>query len=314
MTTVTASNWVRVTKNNPCPICGKSDWCLTSEDGKSAICARTESDKPAGRAGWLHKLDRSNPLSPPPKPRQPARGSEKAAEDILDKAYGAMLSELHLSETHCANLKHRGLIDGEIHTLGYKSLPVNGRRTVIQKLIAQGIRLTGIPGFWVESGEIRLSGPAGMLIPVKDIKSRIVGLQIRCDSAESGSRYRWLSSRGFFAGCSPGAPVHVARKAASSNSEIWITEGPIKADIAALKLGHVVLAVPGVGNWPGVIPIIRELAPSRVIIAFDMDKLSNAVVNLHTNALIAYLVMRRIRTFEADWDAKFKGLDDLLTT
>jgi len=62
MTTATASKWVRVTKHNPCPICGKPDWCLTSEDGKSAICARTESDKPAGNkgAGWLHTLNSSN--------------------------------------------------------------------------------------------------------------------------------------------------------------------------------------------------------------------------------------------------------------
>ena len=60
-----------------------------------------------------------------------------------------------------------------------------------------------------------------------------------------------------------------------TNGEAWITEGPIKADIASLKLGRVVLAVAGVGNWLGVIPIIRELRPERVIISFDMDKNQN---------------------------------------
>jgi len=87
-----------------------------------------------------------------------------------------------------------------------------------------------------------------------------------------------------------------------------------KADIAALKLARSILAIAGVSNWSGVIPIVRELAPARVIIAFDMDKMTNPAVTLHKDALIACLIRRGIRTFEADWDAEFKGLDDLLTT
>ena len=136
-------------------------------------------------------------------------------------------------------------------------------------------------------------------------------MQIRCDTTENGGRYRWLSSRGYFAGCSPGAPVHVAGPVSTSR-EIWITEGPLKADIVALKLGRVVLAVPGVGNWPGVIPVIREFTPARAIVAFDMDKLTNHAVQLHRDALTTYLIKSGMRTFEADWDQECKGLDDLL--
>lgn len=54
----------RVSKQNPCSICGKSDWCLTAEDGSAAICARIEesSVKQCGDAGWLHILcDNSTP-------------------------------------------------------------------------------------------------------------------------------------------------------------------------------------------------------------------------------------------------------------
>ena len=40
MTTATASKWIHVTKHNPCPICGKPDWCLISKDVEAAICAR----------------------------------------------------------------------------------------------------------------------------------------------------------------------------------------------------------------------------------------------------------------------------------
>lgn len=49
---------LRVTKQNPCPVCGKPDWCLIAEDGSAAICQRIEegSTKRCGDAGWLHVL------------------------------------------------------------------------------------------------------------------------------------------------------------------------------------------------------------------------------------------------------------------
>ena len=49
----------RVSRETPCPVCGKSDWCLVSVDGSAAICARIEdgSTKRCGDAGWLHVFD-----------------------------------------------------------------------------------------------------------------------------------------------------------------------------------------------------------------------------------------------------------------
>lgn len=45
-----------VTRQNPCPICEKPDWCLVSADRSAAICPRVEigSIKRSGDAGWLH--------------------------------------------------------------------------------------------------------------------------------------------------------------------------------------------------------------------------------------------------------------------
>lgn len=68
----------RVNKNNPCPVCGKTDWCLIAEDSSACICARiSEGGTLVGHkgSGWLHKLT-SKPLLPkkyvkpyePPKP------------------------------------------------------------------------------------------------------------------------------------------------------------------------------------------------------------------------------------------------------
>jgi len=86
LTTATASKWVRVNRRNPCPVCCKPDWCIVSQDGKAAICARVESDIPAGNkgAGWIDRLDSAKPL-PPPKPRLEVKQTPKAAPDALDK-------------------------------------------------------------------------------------------------------------------------------------------------------------------------------------------------------------------------------------
>jgi hypothetical protein len=48
----------RVSKRNPCPICGKPDWCLLAQDMSAAICARVEENsvKKCGAAGYLHIL------------------------------------------------------------------------------------------------------------------------------------------------------------------------------------------------------------------------------------------------------------------
>ena len=48
----------RVNKQNPCPVCGKSDWCLVARDGSAAICQRIKdgSVKSCGDAGYLHVL------------------------------------------------------------------------------------------------------------------------------------------------------------------------------------------------------------------------------------------------------------------
>lgn len=52
------NEWVRVTRANPCPICGKPDWCLVHRTGDAAICPRIEDghDRDLGEAGYLHKL------------------------------------------------------------------------------------------------------------------------------------------------------------------------------------------------------------------------------------------------------------------
>ena len=72
--------WIRVSKRNPCPICGRSDWCLLSADGEAVICARVESAHRCGDAGWLHRL--ADPVAPPPPPK-PQTVTHSAVEEYL---------------------------------------------------------------------------------------------------------------------------------------------------------------------------------------------------------------------------------------
>jgi hypothetical protein len=46
----------RVTRREPCEICGKNSWCMVSKDRAVAICARVESPKRISDAGWLHRI------------------------------------------------------------------------------------------------------------------------------------------------------------------------------------------------------------------------------------------------------------------
>ena len=63
-----SSTWQRVSRRRPCPVCQKPDWCLfTGGDDAptAAICARVESDRRAGEAGWVHRLRDDGPVWTP---------------------------------------------------------------------------------------------------------------------------------------------------------------------------------------------------------------------------------------------------------
>lgn len=79
MTTATKHQWVRVSRKEPCKVCGRPDWCTRTADGTLALCMRTESDRPSRNVmgGWLHRMaEQSRPVQPAP--RRPVR--EEAAE------------------------------------------------------------------------------------------------------------------------------------------------------------------------------------------------------------------------------------------
>jgi len=99
-----SARWPLVTEESPCHVCGKSDWCSVSADGKKAICRRKDdgtgvrrTDK-SGQDYWLYELNghRELILSEEVWP-QDREVPEKASPQTLDQVYGTLLDALALS-------------------------------------------------------------------------------------------------------------------------------------------------------------------------------------------------------------------------
>ena len=78
----------RVSRENPCPVCGKPDWCLVTDDGSAAICQRIQesSVKSCDEAGYLHILaDR-----PKNQHRRPQRRFTVGQDNRPDKDFTAL--------------------------------------------------------------------------------------------------------------------------------------------------------------------------------------------------------------------------------
>ena len=63
-------SWSRVTKSNPCSVCGKPDWCCVGDFTYN--CMRVQSTQPCKNGGWLHPINGDRPRAvqskPPPRP------------------------------------------------------------------------------------------------------------------------------------------------------------------------------------------------------------------------------------------------------
>lgn len=86
--------WHRVSRQNPCPICGKPDNCVVSDDGTFAYCGRVDEGSSKQNAGgqFLHRLKESQkPSSRPPatvaKPRKQTSVNRTNDWEILARAW-----------------------------------------------------------------------------------------------------------------------------------------------------------------------------------------------------------------------------------
>ena len=132
----------------------------------------------------------------------------------MDRVYRALLDALPLAPSHRHALRQRGLVDAEILRRRYRTLPLQGRSALAQRLVESlGADLCArVPGFHLAERNGRrwwsLAGAAGLLIPVRNLDGHIVGLKVRADEPGASPKYTTISSAKH-GGPSPGAQVHV---------------------------------------------------------------------------------------------------------
>ena len=232
--------------------------------------------------------------------------------DARHATYTALLARLTLASDHRENLLRRGLSQEDISRLGYKTTPLVGCGSLAKRLQEEGRYLAGVPGFYKEDGRWSVKFPGrGILIPVRDAKGRIQGVQVRLDNAKK-RKFRWVSSAGLPEGCGAKTWVHLAGE---TRPLVLLTEGPMKADIIHALTGQTVLAVPGVNSLAQLGPALEQLQAQGlecIMTAFDMDYLTNPHVGEGQRNLAALLEQRGIPYGTYLWDPRYKGLDDYI--
>ncbi|MCI0389872.1 MAG: relaxase domain-containing protein [Acidobacteria bacterium] len=323
---------IRVRRKDPCPICNKPDWCSVSADRAIAICMRVTSEYEAKNGGYVHILD------PARQSRQPKLGTvevtqhERANIKERHEVNQALLEALKLKERDLRSLLARGLDEASIERNGYKSIPLP---SAIDALMVRfkGRDLAGIPGFYRDEGIWRLnigewkdkdglvrSFHQGFLIPVRDIRGRIEGFQIRrAEVKRDEPRYIWLSTSSKEEGASSGAPVHYRNiEQARKSGQAIITEGALKADVSADLLGGqcAVIAGAGVLSFPEAFGHrLRAQLPElrQAVIAIDADAGRTPEVQKGLDRLSEILWDAGLDVRELRWEeSQGKGLDDYL--
>jgi DNA primase len=248
------------------------------------------------------------------KPVNPANININAIKPVeqRDAIYRKLLSYLTLSDMHFYNLKKRGL---SVRAMGknlYRSIPLipDIRKNIIKKL-SDEFELAGIPGFYQdENGCWDMYCKSGILIPVKDLEGRIQGLQLRLDDTAS-RKYRWFSSNYFRNGTKTEPWVHVTGN--TKNDSAYITEGPLKADVASSLAGNrLFIAVPGINCTDKLPEVLKSMGIERVAEAFDMDRLYKPEVKKAVEVIKDLILSSGIEYVPFYWDSRYKGIDDFL--
>lgn len=306
----------------PCPICGKNDWCMVSDDGKLALCQRVENNHPNKKGGWWHSLE--NNIRYDKQQFKTKEMTRKAPDYILDQVYHLLLEQLPLTDEHKEALKKRGINDKEIDFFNYKSLQVRGRyevSKVLEKRFSTKIlKLT--PGFYTQKGKygnyITIAGGTGFMIPIINVYKQICGIQIRVDQPTRDTKYIWLSSSEKYDGTNSGTPLHIAFPPIMESKDIWITEGPLKANILAWRKKCIAIAAPGIAHWMEIPQAVKKIqqfyhTSNNCIIAYDADYKEKIYVREHAINLNQALQDNKINSIFATWElSEGKGIDDII--
>lgn len=243
-----------------------------------------------------------------------------ASSVIRDKVYRVIFSMCTLREKHKRHLRNRALLQ-DYKQLEFGSMPdFRGRSSLsfVENIVeTTGLLredLLGVPGFYINrKGFLSFSCAPGLLLPIYDHKDRIIAMQVRRDrKLKDKGRYRFVSSG---KGVSSGAPVGVLFGESECSGHVIVTEGYFKA----LTLRHfaapgdVILYMPGVGSYAGVIERCKALGATSAEVVFDADLFKNASVIGALGRLLHALLENDLEVQVRYWHLKDgKGIDDYI--
>ena len=272
--------------------------------------------------------------------------------EALNNAYRFLFENCELSESHKQLLLERGLTETEIKQLGYKTYPDEEQISKICKKIEDENRTFDlIPGFYKNSHN-KWTLPqlrSGFMIPIRTAGGKIVGVQIRHDDNQT-PKYSWLSTNPektdkngkqlYPKGTKAYPYVHWnirnKRKLGDNNTFVlYLTEGPLKADILAVKRTRNVIAIPGTSSTKDLCSSIKfaykyigslygKETKLRIVEAFDMDKTTNDNVARNVKKILKTLRDSfdcEVEEFYWDtamvqdkvlWLGNYKGIDDFI--
>ena len=145
------------------------------------------------------------------------------------------------------------------------------------------------------------------LIPFRDEKGRIQALQIRTDRGEP--KYLFFGFRD--SGIDNSTPVHVVNPdVARRTKSAWVTEGPLKADVASIFFDACFIASPGVSSWRSLMPVLENLNLEGIVQAFDRDQDENPAVKKCVEKFQETL-LGKVQIALASWPKEY-GVDDAI--
>lgn len=274
---------IYATKKNPCPICGKEDWCCFIPSDQSTcledglyICNRTltKADiiSPINGSIYLYKKDSINGdeiyvkkevqqqkkedrksskkiTKPIIKRKEEPKSNLPRSNEELNRVYRKFLSMLSLKKKHKKMLLEEGWNEALIAKSFFCSIP-EYKSYYVKKLL-ESEDLKGVPGFYFSKEHWSFVGKSGILMPLYDSKNQIFRLRIRDDNPElddkgkEKNKYKNFASHGT-GGCQAGLQIGIVQKEADKKEEFYITEGEKKALIGNYYLNQRVVNLTGV--------------------------------------------------------------------
>lgn len=242
---MSVTDWREVSKGEPCPLCGKPDWCKVSSDGDAVLCGRSP-DLPAGWARRkpakdgriLYVRERAGASTrgaPPPRPTPKPSTAPRHLSEVSDRCRAALGADR---------------LDALARDLGVRADALRD--------LAPGWASPGLLAEIGAGGGKGWSRDAGAFtFPERDGEGRVVGLSLRAPNGAKGAPS--CARRGLVV---PADPTRLA-------DPLLIVEGA--SDVAAcLTLGLAAVGRPS--NVGGADDLAAMLRDRRVMVVGERDE------------------------------------------